>query len=394
MIFSQDIQVRPFIKDGVVKGIEIDFDLPFPDGKPPFRVRRKSPFKASKKLTQERAEKQSLEWAEVLRHKLWNQGERPKTRKQLRAEKAALDALPKPVPMPTLNVFAPRWVKGALEANQPSERTVEIAERDLRLHILPRFGSRLMDSFGLEDFQRLKGELRIQPNGKARSVSNLNAILALFYRIVRDAALWEVIPKHPPKIEYLKKPRAQFEIYEEEQYTALLQVAKAHSWQLYLIVLIAGDAGLRVGEVLGLRWSDVDWRSNELHIRQQDTGKKTKKPKGEKTRDVPISPALKEALQAHRHLGVRVLVRDDGKPIRRAQVAEWLYTAEEQAELPLKSAHKLRHTFATRFLQRGGNLRDAQALLGHTDLATTQLYLHANPREAAKVISTFGSGER
>lgn len=391
-IFTQEIQVRDYLNaDGVAIGLEVDFDLPYPDNKPPYRFRRKSPFTPGPKLPRERAIKQTLAWAEIKRQNLW-EGGRPLSRVEKAAAKR-LEEANRPAPIPTLKDFIPRWVTGRLVADAVSESTQEIYERNLRLHILPVYGERKLDSFNKEDFQTLKGALRKQQNGKPRSASQLNDILATLYRVLTDAAEWEVIPKSPHKPEYLPEIVEQTEIYNEVQYRALVDSAKKKNWQTHLLVLLAGDAGLRVGELLALRWSDIDWRSGHLKVKIQDTQKEgIKPPKNKQWRKVPLSPALKVALEDQRTFSGRILLYKE-KPLPRHIAREWLYQAETAADLPEKSIHKLRHVFATRYLQHGGNVRDLQELLGHSDLETTQGYLHAIPGEAERVMARLGLGE-
>jgi len=96
--------------------------------------------------------------------------------------------------------------------------------------------------------------------------------------------------------------------------------------QTHLVVLLGGDAGLRRGEMLGLRWGDVDFKRRQLQLQQavwerkRTEGEKgnervTDTPKGGRARVVPLTDALLAALHAHRHLrGEHVLVGNDGRP--------------------------------------------------------------------------------
>jgi integrase len=139
---------------------------------------------------------------------------------------------------------------------------------------------------------------------------------------------------------------------------------------------------------------DIDWKRGFLLIRQQDTGRVVKRPKSKTSREVPISPMLRAALWENRALRERVIIKTGGEKISREALRYLLTTVERAAGLPPKSIHKLRHTFATRFLEHRGDIENCRAMLGHSKIATTQIYLHASSKEAARIIQTFGSGER
>jgi site-specific recombinase XerD len=116
-------------------------------------------------------------------------------------------------------------------------------------------------------------------------------------------------------------------------------------------------------------------------------------PKSKKPRAIPLSDALFEALSVGQHLGERVLMYD-GKPVTRGQIANWLRVAERRAKvIGALSPHKLRHTFATRLLSKGANVKAVQALLGHSSLQTTMAYLHLLPGETETAIRKL-SGDK
>lgn len=132
------------------------------------------------------------------------------------------------------------------------------------------------------------------------------------------------------------------------------------------VVLLMLFAGLRMHEVVQLRWGDVDLDARQLVVRQG---------KGGRSRSVPLHGALLAELRAagrHRP-GLAVAGREDGTPIARDHdrlFRRWL----RRAGLSI-SAHQLRHSFATELLRSGADLRTIQELLGHRRLETTQRYL-------------------
>lgn len=142
------------------------------------------------------------------------------------------------------------------------------------------------------------------------------------------------------------------------------------------IVLLMLYAGLRLSEVAGLMWSDVDLDAGTLTVVEEVA-------KGGRERVIPLHSRLVRALREipEREQHGAVAGHPDGRPLSRKTIPHlfdrWLM---EEAGLQI-SAHRLRHTFATRLLREGANLRDIQRLLGHASLATTERYLMVDVSE-------------
>lgn len=140
--------------------------------------------------------------------------------------------------------------------------------------------------------------------------------------------------------------------------------------------------GLRVSELCGLPLADVNLRGGYLRV----TGK------GKKTRMVPMGGAARDAVAAYveqvRPGWARdpaepaLFVTERGRPLTRQGFGKLLgrYARAAGVTLPRGrvSPHKLRHSFATHLLEHGADLRAVQAMLGHADIATTQLYTHVS----------------
>jgi integrase/recombinase XerC len=139
-----------------------------------------------------------------------------------------------------------------------------------------------------------------------------------------------------------------------------------------LLELLYG-AGLRVGEVVALDWSDLDLHARMVRVRAG---------KGGKERRVPFGPPAQQALQRWRLetpvRGDAVFLDARGQRLSDRSARRIVARAGRQAGIPRLHPHALRHSFATHLLDAGADLRGIQELLGHESLSTTQRYTHVS----------------
>ncbi len=141
------------------------------------------------------------------------------------------------------------------------------------------------------------------------------------------------------------------------------------------------SSGLRLAEVCALRWVDLDFAQ----------GLVTVLGKGSKQRVVPVGSHALKALAAWREsrnewLTLFVFPGRSDKPITsRAIQLRLRQLAQRQGVFKRVHPHLLRHSFASHMLESSGDLRAVQELLGHADIATTQIYTHLDFQHLAKV---------
>ncbi len=153
-----------------------------------------------------------------------------------------------------------------------------------------------------------------------------------------------------------------------------------------LIVELLYGCGLRVSELVNLKLSNIDLKSKYI----QCYGK------GSKERVVPFGKKAKVALEKYlkyRDLIILqnklsdtkiLLLKSDGKSVTRQDVYNFIRSLGEKIHKHI-SPHTLRHSFATHLLENGADLRVVQELLGHSDVATTQLYTHITKKRLKEV---------
>jgi len=190
----------------------------------------------------------------------------------------------------------------------------------------------------------------------------------------------------------LPNPKKTMGFHDFEEYERLLTIAAERSPTAYLMVLLGGDAGLRLGEIVALEWSDVDLRARRLTVQRSDWCGQVTVPKGGRSRRVSMTQRLTSALKASRHLrSTRVLCLPDGTPSTRDRVIKAIRGAQGEAGVPHAGVHVLRHTFCSHLAMRGAPARAIQELAGHADLSTTQRYMHLSPaatEDAIRLLET------
>ena len=162
-------------------------------------------------------------------------------------------------------------------------------------------------------------------------------------------------------------------------------------------MLLAGDAGLRRGEIIGLDQSDCDTKRGMLHVRRSEWKGQVTLPKGGRERQVNMTDRLKAALVSNRHLrGERVLWRDDEfEKVTGVLLAKWMRRAQRRAGLRVTGGlHILRHTFCSRLAMAGAPALAIKELAGHTSLTTTMRYTHLSPSAKSAAIDLLNSEVR
>jgi len=175
------------------------------------------------------------------------------------------------------------WIEHVkAQDNKPSE--VEAKESIMRIHLEPEFGSKRLDEIDVGAINRFRACLLAKELSKKR-INNILAVLSKALRYADDVGLI----KAPRKIGLLKVERPEIEAWELEQYARILAAAKQETQAIYAAVCLAGEAGLRVGEVKALRWrEDVDMVAKTITVNQQMRRGITGTPKGRTRRTVPM----------------------------------------------------------------------------------------------------------
>jgi integrase len=253
-------------------------------------------------------------------------------------------------------------------------------------HLLPAFGTmpiedvttEVIESWiaGYEGSPRSRNKLLIQMHGilgRAKKVYGLHANAAVEVE------------------KFQQKASGDIQVFSPEEVWALVRAAASE--QDAALFLTAAFTGLRMGELLALRWRDVDFAGEAVRVRASFSTGQLTTPKSGKVRAVPLAPAVASALaplsRREDWVGDDDLVFAgiagdylDGSALRRRYKA-----ALVAAGLRPLRFHDLRHTFGTRMIAKA-DIRRVQEWMGHADIQTTMRYLHFAPRgEDARLVA-------
>jgi len=274
----------------------------------------------------------------------------------------------------TLQAFAPRFLDGHARANRQKPSGIAAKEMILRVHLVPALGHKKLDAIKNEDVQRLKSALH------SKATKTVNNILTVLNVLLKKAVEWEVIERVPCTIRVLPVSKGSTHFYDFDEFERLVTAARATDPRAYLLVLMAGEAGLRLGEMVALTWGDIDLVKRQVCVQRSAWKGQLASPKGGRLRYIPLTTRLAMALRDHRHMrGPLVLYQPDGSPLTEGQVQGYVRRAAQKAGLFNNGPHMLRHTFCSHLAMRGAPARAIQELAGHENLTTTQRYMHLSP---------------
>lgn len=298
----------------------------------------------------------------------------------------------------TVEVWLRQWLDGPAKM-RVTPKTLQEYRAWAEGRIIPALGRVRLDQLTPAHIQAAWAALLTAPRrdgkqGDGLSPKTIRNCHGLLRTSLETAIRHGLLARNP--CDLVDLPRAQkprIRVLDADQITTLLNAARGTP--LYLPVLLAATTGMRRGEVLALRWSDVDMDSGTLTVarslEQTKAGQREKETKTGKVRKVTMPALLIEGLRAHREETGRVagfvLCYDDGSPLSATGLTQRFTRFARTLDLPPVSFHSLRHSAASLLLSLGVPLPDVSEVLGHSDpYVTATIYarvLASSRREAA-----------
>lgn len=263
-------------------------------------------------------------------------------------------------------------------------------------HLMPRWGDRPVAAIAPRDVEALRDEL-LRAGLKPRTVvRHLTVAHGVFKHAVRAHGL----TRNPATSELVDRPTVrysgEFETFDAEELAALVRAGADE--QDACLFLAAAMTGLRQGELLALRWRDVDFAGQRVHVRRawSQAARLEKAPKSGRVRSVPLVPELigpLDRLSRREHFTGEddlVFCSPVGRHLDAWALRRRYEAALERAGLRRLRFHDLRHCFGS-VAVRAFPLSDVQAMLGHAHITTTMRYVHHRPGadDAARLSSAF-----
>lgn len=277
----------------------------------------------------------------------------------------------------------------ATKAKTALKRTTRASyESILRVYLLPRFGEEPLTDVDFVAAERLDADLVALGLAQQTRAGVAIALRSVLRHAAASGAL-PAMPRLPPLPKVGHKVAAP---PSQEEVEAMLRAAYPSA---RLAILIAADAGLRAGEIRGLRWCDVDLGAGMLVVRQTVYHGEVDTPKSGHERKVPLSPRLAAELlvlkTARRPKPEwHVSLSSWGRPWGQSSLLHAFRAVLGKAGLEPRRLHDLRHFFVTRCFEVGGDAPTVQELAGHEHLSTTQRYAHTSTDRKRDVVARLG----
>ena len=318
----------------------------------------------------------------------------------------------------TFKDFCPKYLE--LKKTVLSPNSYAFYETIINTELIPKFGKmklREIKTYHIQEFIQYLTTEKKHRNGEAGGISPstvrryatvLRSILSLAYQLEytdNDAGASK-------RIIFPKVETCEVEVYTEEEVRVIFSALDAEPINIRALVELAIFTGMRRGEIVGLKWSDIDFENQSLSIKRsiykpKDGKALEKEPKSKssiRTISLPehlIKTLLEYKLHQDRHISFMgeawnkldyVFTEEDGLVMNPQTPTRQFSNFLKRHNIRHLKFHGLRHTSATMLLANGCDIKTVSSRLGHADLETTGIYLHAlesTDRKAAKTFDAF-----
>ncbi len=252
--------------------------------------------------------------------------------------------------------------------------------------LLPAFADAALDGLTYRTLELFRSQRLQTPTwqGKSRSPARVNRELSILRHMLNKAVQWGKLDGSPfSKGEslFLKENNERIRYLTRDEAGRLLEACSKH---LRLIVETALNTGMRKGEILSLKWSQV--RDGWIYLEETKSGK---------GRPVPINDAQQEVFWElrtdHQLRSPFIFTDNQGKHYKNVQRS--FDSACKKAGIYDFRFHDLRHTAASWLVMAGVDLVAVQKLLGHSSIKTTMRYAHLAPGHMQKAVNQIGTRE-
>jgi len=295
----------------------------------------------------------------------------------------------------TLATYLEKWLSDYAKPNL-TPRSYERYENITRKHLIPSLGGILLTQLRPEHLQKLYSA-KLQEGLSARSVRYQHVIL---HKALQTAIKWGLVSRNVADgVDVPKAHRNEMETWDEDEIARFLKAAESTPY--YALFYTALFTGARRGELLALRWCDVDFLdpqisvSRSLHQLKDNSFVYTEPKTAKSRRTIALSPSVIPILSDHKEkMGAILPLKEDslifstpeGTPLRPNTVSRAWTILAARCGVKVIRFHDARHTHASLMLKQGIHPKIVQERLGHSGIAITlDTYSHVAPglQEAA-----------
>jgi integrase len=298
-------------------------------------------------------------------------------------------------PEKTFGDLADYWI----EKRAPRKRSRKDDESIIRRHLRPAFGAMKLRDVGVEDVDDFIAD---REHLSEKTLANLVTLLTTMLRLATTFKVpWLLhVPKfNKPKVRLFSKDYRW--LRSEDEIRRLLGAARRHSEQTFVLYTMATYTGMREGELAAVEWSDIEFERRLITVQRSFDGP----TKSDRVRYVPILDPLLPVLRAWRlrRPGRLVFVNRVGEMYGESsrifqEVLHKLLEDGDFAKIVVGGKkrgyirfHDLRHTFASHWVMRGGDIFKLQKILGHQSVQMTMRYAHLAPEAFASDWGRMGA---
>jgi len=264
----------------------------------------------------------------------------------------------------TFNQLAEYWLENYSKV-QNSDSTHEKNRERLEKHLKPFFGKtdlRHITPKVIDEYVSVKRK-EVKP-------ATVNRTLAILSKMFNDALRWEVMESNPmKKVSKLHEEEVGFDHWTEEEARKFLESSRD---DVYPIFCCALNTGMRIGEIFGLKWDAVNLKERIITVERSRLGS----TKTKRIRHVYMNEALYPVVRDLEKKREGEYVFGDKRGEMRKDIRGSFEAAIRKSGVRRIRIHDLRHTFASHFMMKGGNILTLQKILGHSTLAMTLRYAH------------------
>jgi len=255
-------------------------------------------------------------------------------------------------------------------------KTTQKSDSSIVIKLCKWFEGRKVNSITLQDAEKYKAERITKVSG-----STVNREISCLKHMLNMAVQWQYLTQNPVKaVKKLKEPPGRLRFLDKKQISKLLKSCNGY---LKAIVITALTTGMRKGEILNLKWSNVDLDKRLITITLT---------KNNELRILPINKLLYKTLKslAKHTKSEYVFAHENGNPYN--DIKKVYHIALKKAGITDFHFHDLRHTFASRLIMAGESLKTVQELLGHKDLKMTMRYSHLSTAHKQNAVEKLDFG--